>query len=59
MAYPSRHDDAGSLPTLLAEYGYLATQLTAASATYAERIRTRLTELDADIERHIAAMPDE
>ncbi|RCW44443.1 hypothetical protein DFQ14_10432 [Halopolyspora algeriensis] len=59
MAYPSRHDDAGSLPTLLAEYGHLATQLTAASSSYAERLRVRLTELDADIERQIAAIPEE
>lgn len=52
---PSRPDDV-SLPALLAEYGDLAAQLPAASRAYAERIRARLSELDAHIDRHRTAV---
>jgi hypothetical protein len=43
--------EAGGLPELLAEYGRLAAQLPHADAGRAQRLRDRLHELDAVIDR--------
>jgi hypothetical protein len=45
------------LPSLLAEYGRLAVQLSSSDAQAVEKIRDRLHQLDELIEAYVAALP--
>ncbi len=56
MDMPSRFEHAGSLPSLLAEYGRLAAQLSGADPARTRWIHDRLKELDAVIDRQVAVL---
>lgn len=47
------------LPSLLAEYGRLAVQLSSADAEAVEQVRDRLRQLDELIDAYVAALPTE
>ncbi len=47
------------LPSLLAEYGRLAVQLSSADGGALEQIRDRLHQLDELIDAYVAALPTE